>query len=274
MEDTKTKSLLIKEKIGLCQKSLGPNVYKNLFKEGVDPNITAYIDSEILRSFNDKAKIKVAILVEPRTVIPKIYDWMSANHNLFNMVMTHDKDLASLANNIRYYPIWPIVKIKQEDRKIYTKTKGVSAIFSERRMTEGHRLRHKIAQLFGPKIDLYGRGYNPIENKVLGTSDYRYQVVVENIKNGYVSEKANDCFVCGTVPIYWGSKRSNILDFYDERGIIFFDNLLELKNIFMNIISSDDYENREEFIKLNYQKAKNLTLDGVYYEYGLKELLI
>ena len=42
----------------------------------------------------------------------------------------------------------------------------------------------------------------------------------------------------------------------------------------MNIISSDDYENREEFIKLNYQKAKNLTLDGVYYEYGLKELLI
>ena len=84
MEDTKTKSLLIKEKIGLCQKSLGPNVYKNLFKEGVDPNITAYIDSEILRSFNDKAKIKVAILVEPRTVIPKIYDWMSANHNLFN----------------------------------------------------------------------------------------------------------------------------------------------------------------------------------------------
>ena len=134
MEDTKTKSLLIKEKIGLCQKSLGPNVYKNLFKEGVDPNITAYIDSEILRSFNDKAKIKVAILVEPRTVIPKIYDWMSANHNLFNMVMTHDKYLASLANNIRYYPIWPIVKIKQEDRKIYTKTKDVSAIFSERRM--------------------------------------------------------------------------------------------------------------------------------------------
>ena len=89
-----------------------------------------------------------------------------------------------------------------------------------------------------------------------------------------MSEKANDCFVCGTVPIYWGSKRSNILDFYDERGIIFFDNLLELKNIFMNVISSDDYKNREEFIKLNYQKAKNLTLDNIYYEYGLKEFLI
>lgn len=273
MAEIKIRNTLTDKKVGLVQKTLGPNVYGNLFKEGVDENITAYIDYEMLQAINHQTKTKVAILVEPRTVQQNLYDWIEKNYSMFDMVMSHDKALCSVVANAKYYPVWPIIKIKEQNRKVYQKTKNVSAIFSKRRMTEGHRLRHMVAKLFGKRIDLYGTGYNPIDDKVLGTADYRYQVVIENIKEGYVSEKANDCFACGTVPIYWGSENSNIVDFYDKRGIIFFKNLNELKHVFTNIISEEDYKKRKKFIEINFDKTKNLSLDKIYYDYGLKTFL-
>lgn len=259
--------------IGLVQTSLGPNVFGGLFSDEVNPEVTAYIDNGLFHAPHHNVKHKVAILVEPIVVTPAFYKWVEENHALFDLILTHNKGLASKGEKFKYYPVWPRIWIPQEDRKIYPKSKMTSAIFSAQNITEGHRTRHAIAKRFSGQIDLYGRGYTPVDNKAEGLADYRYQVVVENEKQGYASEKVNDCFCCGTVPIYWGNKNSNIVDYYEAEGILMFETFEELENILMNVVSEEDYKSRLTAVKNNFVKARDLTLDKMYWDHGLGEFL-
>ena len=44
-----------------------------------------------------------------------------------------------------------------------------------------------------------------LKDKIDGLRDYRYHFCIENIKRDYwFTEKLIDCFVTGTIPIYWG----------------------------------------------------------------------
>lgn len=93
---------------------------------------------------------------------------------------------------------------------------------------------------------------------------YRFQIVVENSKiNDYFSEKIIDCFVTGTIPIYYGCER--IGKYFDVKGIITFDTLEELEDI-INNLSVKDYENRKNAIKNNLHIANNYILaeDWIY----------
>ena len=66
------------------------------------------------------------------------------------------------------------------------------------------------------KIDFFGRATeNPLELKSEGTNPYMFQIAIENAQRRfYFADKINDCFVTGTVPIYWGAP--NIGDFFDK----------------------------------------------------------
>jgi hypothetical protein len=256
-------------KVTLYQNSLGPNVYGDLFTADTNNKIAAYIDGAMMHGANHKHTKKIAILVEPVVIAPHIYRWIEQNYNLFDMVLTHNKSLASKGKNFKYYPVWPRIWIPREDRKIYTKSKMVSAIFSRRNVTVGHKIRHEIARNFSAEIDLYGRAYKEINNKTEGIANYRYHVVVENERNGYASEKVNDCFCCGSIPIYWGNSNSNVLDYYDSEGIIMFENLSELKVILESVISEEHYASKLQSIQNNFLRAKNLTLDQIYWQYGI-----
>jgi hypothetical protein len=173
-----------------------------------------------------------------------LYSWIKTNHSLFDLILTHNKELSLTNEKFKYYPVWPRIWIPKEDRKIYSKTKTTSAIFSNRRQTIGHQTRHIIANKFSNLIDLYGKGYNPIEIKTQGISEYMYHVVVENEKNGYASEKVNDAFCCGSIPIYWGSSSSNVLDFYNDEGILMFETMEELEHILLNVVSEEHYSSK------------------------------
>jgi hypothetical protein len=66
-------------------------------------------------------------------------------------------------------------------------------------------LRHQSVLKFKDKMDLYGRGYNPVEYKLKCLKDYAFSLTIENTKKDYYfTEKLIDCFMTGTVPIYWG----------------------------------------------------------------------
>jgi len=206
----------------------------------------------------------IAWLIEPKEIAPYTYDFIVNNNNKFKKVFTHEKSLLDKGGNYELLPFgccW----IKPEDQKIYNKSKMISIISSNKTQTNGHRLRHEIVNQLNGKIDVYGRTYNPIDYKLDGLKEYKFHIVVENTKRDYwFTEKLIDCFVTGTIPIYWGCP--SIGDFFDTNGMIIFDNVGELVDI-INNLSIDDYIKRLESIKNNFNKSKKYLLpDDIIYK--------
>lgn len=264
-------------KVFMVQNSLGPSVFGNLFTSNQsEADITAYVDGAVGHAVSHDSKYKIALLIEPPAVMGPLYEWVYNNHSYFDLIMTHDKDLASTeSKKFVYYPIWPKIWIPAEDRKMYDKSKMTSAIFSAQNNTRGHKFRHEIVNAFqnSDAFDLYGRKYNPLEKKTQGIADYRYHIVVENQESGYASEKVNDAFCCGSIPIYWGNDKSNIRDFYNCDGVLMFETIDELKYILDNVVSEEHYNSKINIVEQNYNLAKDLTLDLIYWEYGIKEFV-
>jgi hypothetical protein len=120
-------------------------------------------------------------------------------------------------------------------------------------------------------IDFYGRNINPIDYKLKGLKDYMFSVVVENTKKDYYfTEKLIDCFMTGTIPIYWGCP--SIGDFFNLKGIIVFDNLLELKDKLKLCTESYYLDNMDAVIDNHNRAYKYLITEDYIYE-NSKELL-
>ena len=80
-----------------------------------------------------------------------------------------------------------------------------------------------------------------------------FHIAVENSRhNYYFTDKIVDCFCTKTLPIYWGAPK--IGDYYNEKGIITFDNEDELVDI-LNNLTPEDYYSRLEYINENYENA-------------------
>ena len=125
-------------------------------------------------------------------------------------------------------------------------------------------MRHKIAEKYGDKIDLFGNGSpNPIDNKEDALEDYMFSIVIENINDkNYFTEKLIDPLLVGTIPVYWGC--SNINEFIDERGIIRFD--MDSFDDVLETLNEETYNNMLKYAKINLEKAKayEITEDWIY----------
>jgi len=73
----------------------------------------------------------------------------------------------------------------------------------------------------------------------------------------FFSEKIIDCFVTGTIPIYYGCP--SIFRFFDAEGILTFDNLPELLTI-LKKIDSNLYNTKINSVRKNFELAKNYVL--------------
>jgi Glycosyltransferase family 10 (fucosyltransferase) C-term len=90
------------------------------------------------------------------------------------------------------------------------KEKQLSWVTSDRNDTAGHRLRMRFLSKLRNQVEfeLYGRGFQPLQDKWEGLAPYRYSIAVENFHTPYYwSEKIADCFLAWTMPIYSGSSR-------------------------------------------------------------------
>lgn len=160
------------------------------------------------------------------------YKWQIESFKHFDRVFTFwDK---SISNNIIHDQTalpWIIgksyddlVKLTYEEGLLVKKDR-VSWITSNASHKDGHKLRmsfkdYLLEHNFG--FDLFGRGFNPIDDKFDGIFPYKYSIAIENYScNDYWTEKIADCFLSWTIPIYWGAK--NILSFFPEKSIILVD---------------------------------------------------
>mgnify|MGYP003635674568 FL=1 len=239
--------------------------------------ITIFTDKMLHAAEHVNSKIKVAWLIEPYDLIPKIYDQLEYVEEYFDFILTYEKFL--LERNPEKYKFHPCDTsgIELQSHKLHKKTKLVSMIYSEKTWLFGHRLRHIIAKSLIPKIgydkiDIFGRGTDhPIKLKSEGLNDYMFQVAIENAQRpNYFADKIYDCFVTGVVPIYWGAP--NIGDFFDKRGIITFDTPNELTEILLNL-SEEKYFSMFEYVKNNFETVKKyLRPDDLMYENTVKYL--
>lgn len=219
----------------------------------------------------------IAWLLEPREVSPLSYHVIENSEQMYDLVLTHDRDLLKkLGSKGRFYPYlgtW----IADKDFNIYNKDHSLSIIYSWKKQTYGHKLRHAIADAFASKyqIEKFGSAAHtlPQSQKILGLKHYRYSIVVENTWDSIISEKIVDCFLTGTVPIYWG-ERESIAKFFNPSGVLFFNDLASLEKILQDIEKNDVklYERMLSDIQMNFDLAtKNHVCEDWIWENILKD---
>lgn len=228
-----------------------------------------FIDSMIPQVINSPLKNKFCWLLESRSVIPDIFNFVENNREELLkhcvVIFTCDENLAKL-DGFAYVPSnagsWV------EDRKVHEKTKLISMISSYKTISSGHAKRMEYVEKFKNDLDFYGRDANPISKKEDGLRDYMFSIAIENCEyDTYFTEKISDCFATGTIPVYLGTK--NIGKYFNEDGIVILD-----ENFSIDKLSKELYYSKMDAIRENFEKVNNLiTPEDYIYENYLKGIL-
>lgn len=218
-------------------------------------------DQFIHYKFNND--ITIAWLLEPECIYPHSYNFIRQNYSNYTYVLTHTKSLIDTIPNSIFYSFGQTF-INNCDFKIYEKNKNLSMIASDKKLCQGHLFRHKIRDFIKNKADVFGRGLNAIDYKLDGLKDYRYSIAMENSKHDYYfTEKLIDCFLTGTIPVYWGCP--GIGKFFNLDGMVIFDTLEDL-NQSLHLINEENYNKNKSAIEQNFELAKKYinTYEDIY----------
>lgn len=250
---------------------------------------------------NDPNKKVIAEVAEPAHLMfgefSRVHDCAFNNYTKFDRILACDKRLLELPNSMFMNVGAEVVLNKRVGDGIYgtladdaliklydNKTKLISAISSNKVMSEGHVFRINTLMHLSrhtTQVDYYGQTMHSqylrdvlrdIDGKVDGLRDYMFSIAIENgICENYFTEKILDCFLTGTIPIYHGCP--NISEFFDERGFIVFNTKEELVDVVANL-TKKDYIDRIEYIKINYVKALSYKRNNDdYFNKYIKDLI-
>ena len=116
-----------------------------------------------------------------------------------------------------------LIVLRHEDLK--PKRDQVSWVTSNNAHKPGQKVRLEFLRHIQDSefpLGLYGRGFNPIDDKFDGIAPYKYSIAMENYAcEHYWTEKISDCFLSWTMPIYFGC--TNILDYFPKESMIIID---------------------------------------------------
>jgi hypothetical protein len=232
---------------------------------GPDDHAVVLASSRALTAHRIGVRCMVSLLLlEPPAVQRRIYRLMPVVAPLFHRVMTHHRPLAERIGNaciVTHGGSW----LTAEVDPLTPRVAHMSLVASNKRQTEGQRLRHRLAEWSreaGVDVRLLGRGYQPFEERSQGFLPFRFSVVVENSREaGYFTEKIVDCLLCGTVPIYWGDPE--IGRHFDLDGIILCRDEGELRAAILNAT-------RERLTDRLYARQRNAALAFDYRDHRPK----
>jgi len=215
---------------------------------------TFYVDRFVPTGLQDKvSRKKYAIILEccwlVQPLIDDIKNKLDVYLNEYDKIFTWSEELVNLDERICWIPgsgSWI------REPQIYPKSELVSIIASNKSHLEGHQQRlHMIDQLkeYAP---LFGRGFNEIEFKEEALANYMFSVAIENADNWF-TEKLLDCFLTGTIPIYYGTP--SVGKWFNTDGIIFLEDGFDIESL-----SKDLYLSKIDAIKENFEKAKEMEV--------------
>jgi len=234
-----------------------------------DSETVFFTDRSIGIANQVEAKRKVALLIEPPQIYGNCYKVVQDRPQDFDWILSYDDQLAVGREKVLYYPIggcW----IPQQDRRLdWPKTERCSIIASGKRLTPDHNLRHEAVERFKHRVDAFGHGYKPVAFKTEGLAPYRFSIVMENvIIDTLFTEKLIDCFLTGTVPIYYGTH--GIKRFFNMEGVLQFRTLDELGAILENCTRLGDYDKMRPAIEENWHRAHDFLTaeDWIFKNYS------
>ena len=105
---------------------------------------------------------------------------------------------------------------------VYCEKEGlISIIMSTKTMTPGHIQRLRFLDVlklhFGSRLDIFGAGRNPIQDKWDALRPYKYTISLENCAYpDYWTEKLADAYLAWTYPIYYGCP--NLGDYFPKEA--------------------------------------------------------
>jgi hypothetical protein len=245
-----------------------------------DVPIKVFIDGAIGPGINYKKRQqekKIAWVCESRAIFHEWHIQMDLweQHLAFicdnyDQVYVSDKQWIGKHPNIKFCLAGSNLPWLRIPNEIPQKSKLVSMVASKKTITEGHRFRHRFAEKYKDKLDLFGGaagsmriGHNPNapwDDKASTIIPYMYSVVMENDSyTTYFTEKVTDCFAAGTIPIYWGAP--DIGDYFNTDGII------QLTEEFdFSMLTPEFYQSKKDAIMDNYERVKKMeTADDMLF---------
>jgi len=248
----------------------------NLFDQNIVGNTKLIIDPSKTYFQNilhiDRNNFEKLILIhgcEP-PLLNNISEEIIKNFQYFDKIFSFDDKVLKNCNNSEQFVFgscW-ILRTKENNHCVFfndyfdnfsidKKKYKLSFVKSEKNFLPGHKLRFEILGVLKKNypFEIMFPQMVPRDQKYGLFLDSMFHLTVENsqVKN-YFTEKIIDCFMSYTIPIYWGCP--NIGDYFNKNGIIFFDNANDLENKLLNL-TEEDYYNRIDAIKENYEIAKN-----------------
>ena len=206
-----------------------------------------------------KSPIKVAWMMEARSILPETFRKLQELEDNFDYILTWYHNL--LESNPKKYKciVTGSTRIMEADRKIYTKSKLCSLLVSKQKTTEAHRFRHQLANMLQyssikEDITIFGGNFTPFETKLEAHRDFMFSIVITNsCENSYFTEYIIDCFMCGTIPVFYGAP--NIGEYFNIDGILHFTKLEDIFSLLPKI-TSEYYNSKLDAIKDNFERAK------------------
>jgi hypothetical protein len=214
--------------------------------------VNFYVDNFVMTDRPESHSI--ALLVEPRAIQPRVYDWIRVNYAKYKYVFTFDNMLLNVLPNAKLL-IYGQITAEFPDKK----TKDISMVCSDKGFCEGHNNRKRTATRLKSIIDTYGKfdGGSFADDKDI-YSGYRFNVAMENYSDGYYfTEKICNCFASKVIPIYWGCP--HIGEYFDTRGIIQVENPDNIPTIVQAILQTgteEIYNSRLEAIENNFKTVQ------------------
>ena len=237
--------------------------------------VNLYVNGEALKVLEDDSdKPKFIWLLESREIIPDQYKFIEENYDFVasrvDGIFTADQRLTTEAGpDGKFLYCLSNAAPWVMDRDIYTKSKLVSMIASNKGYTEGHRRRLQVVKAFVDKFgqeDLYGWGLThelPLKEKSTGLKDYMFSFACENANYPtYFTEKLTDCFACGTIPVYYGT--AGVAQYFNPDGIIFLESAAPWVNIPWEKLTPEYYESKKDVIQENFEIAQCMRVAEDY----------
>lgn len=139
------------------------------------------------------------------------------------------------------------------------KTRDLSWVTSNKGFLRGHQKRIQFLNRIRNTVefDLFGRGFQEVEDKWDGLAPYRYTIAVENFAGPYYfTEKIMDAYLSWTMPIYCGC--TNIDSFFPKESYVALDiNSPDAPAMLREIVKSDLAERHKDAIA----EARRIILD-------------
>ena len=231
--------------------------------------VECYNDSFIISETPKDWKNSIALLIEPRPLQPKVYDFIEKNYSKFRYVFTHDSILLNKLPNAKLI-IWGGIYDWCNEPKDFTHP--ISMVASWKEQAPVRIQRKKLALELKGKIDTYGTfdgGERATTKQIYGK--YPFSVVIENhIDDWWLTEKICNCFACKTIPIYYGARKVNHL--FNSDGIVICNSIDEVRTAvnFLLTHAKQEYYLRFGAVEKNYKTVADYESfeDWFYEHYG------